>query len=168
MSLATDGLRAGRDQQRPGATNWPTAQIFAAALALQLFHMLEHFVQVAQAKVLGIRPAHGILGSWIDLEWVHFVYNAGLFVLLVLSTLTVLRDPRIRPPAGWLWLGGVLAVQTYHTVEHIVKITQHLQTGADPAPGILGFVIDLAWLHFIFNALVTIGMVGAFFKLGFY
>jgi hypothetical protein len=96
------------------------------------------------------------------------VYNAGLFVLLVLSTLTVLRDPRIRPPAGWLWLGGVLAVQTYHTFEHIVKITQHLQTGADPAPGILGFVIDLVWLHFIFNALVTIGMVGAFFKLGFY
>lgn len=168
MSLATEGPRPGRERADARVTHWPTAQIFAAALALQLFHQLEHFVQVAQAKFLGIKPAHGILGSWVDLEWVHFVYNNGLYVLLVLATLAVLRDRRVRPPVGWLWLGAVLAIQTYHSFEHIVKITQHLQTGADPAPGILGFVIDLVWLHFIFNAFVTITMIGAFFGLGFY
>lgn len=168
MSAATDGPGPGRERKRHVATAWPTAQIFAAALAVQLFHMLEHSVQVAQAKFLGIRPAHGILGSLVDLEWVHVVYNSGLYVLLVLATLAALNDPRVRPPAGWLWLGAVLAVQTYHTFEHIVKITQHLQTGADPAPGILGFVIDLVWLHFILNALVTTTMLGAFFQLGFF
>ena len=42
---------------------WSTARIFVLALVLQLFHLLEHVVQVAQGKFLGIKPAHGILGS---------------------------------------------------------------------------------------------------------
>ena len=166
MSVATEGPNAGRGQARTGITRWPTSQIFAAALALQLFHQLEHVVQVAQAKFLGIKPAHGLLGSWVDLEWVHFVYNNGLYVLLVLATLAVLRERRVRPPIGWLWLGAVLAVQTYHVFEHVVKIAQHLSTGADPAPGILGFVIDLVWLHFAINLVVTVCMIGAFVGLG--
>jgi hypothetical protein len=145
---------------------WPAAYIFAFALALQLFHQLEHFVQVAQAKFLGIKPAHGILGSFVDLEWVHFVYNSGLLILLLLATAAVLRDRRVRPPVGWLFLGGTLAVQTYHQLEHVAKIVQHVQTGADPAPGILGFVVDLVWLHFTINAVVTILMIGAFYYLG--
>jgi hypothetical protein len=148
--------------------SWDASRIFAAALALQLFHQLEHVVQVAQAKVFGIKPAHGILGSLVDLEWVHFVYNNGLYVLMVVATVLVVRDRRIRPPVGWLWLGATLAVQTYHVFEHVVKIAQHLTTGADPAPGILGFVIDLVWLHFSINLVVTICMIGAFVGLGMY
>ena len=147
---------------------WNASKIFAAALGLQLFHQLEHFVQVSQAKILGIKPAHGILGSLVDLEWVHFVYNNGLYVLLLAATVLLLRDERIRPPAGWLWLGATIAVQTYHVFEHVVKITQHVSTGADPAPGILGFVVDLVWLHFAFNMAVTIAMIGAFVYLGMY
>ena len=149
-------------------TQWNAWQIFGASLALQLFHQLEHVVQVAQAKVFGIKPAHGILGSLVDLEWVHFLYNNGLYILLVIATAALLRDGRIRPPGGWLWLGATLAVQTYHVFEHVVKIAQHLTTGADPAPGILGFVIDLVWLHFLINLAVTVCMIGAFFSLGMY
>lgn len=162
---------AGNLARAPGRVDiqpWAAWQIFGAALALQLFHQLEHVVQVAQAKLLGIKPAHGILGSLVDLEWVHFVYNNGLYILLVIATVAVLRDRRIRPPVGWLWLGATLAVQTYHVFEHIVKIAQHLTTGADPAPGILGFVIDLVWLHFSINMVVTICMIGAFVSLGMY
>jgi hypothetical protein len=169
MSSATESLRrADRGQARAVARMWPASYIFAFALALQLFHQLEHFVQVAQAKFLGIKPAHGILGSVVDLEWVHFVYNSGLLILLLLATVAVLRDRRVRPPVGWLFLGATLAVQTYHQLEHVAKIVQHVQTGADPAPGILGFVIDLVWLHFTINAVVTVCMIGAFYSLGLY
>lgn len=169
MSLGTqDAGSLARAPGRVATMPWSASRIFAAALALQLFHQLEHVVQVAQAKVFGIKPAHGILGSFVDLEWVHFVYNNGLYILLIVATVVVLRDSRIRPPVGWLWLGATLAVQTYHVFEHIVKIAQHITTGADPAPGILGFVIDLVWLHFSVNLAVTICMIGAFIYLGMY
>ena len=36
--------------------------------------------------------------------------------------------------------GAALAVQSYHVLEHTVKIIQHVSTGIDPAPGILGQV----------------------------
>lgn len=157
-----------RAPSRIDIRSWDAWRIFAAALALQLFHQLEHVVQVAQAKVFGIKPAHGILGSLVDLEWVHFVYNNGLYILMVIATVIVLRDRRIRPPIGWLWLGAALAVQTYHVFEHVVKIAQHITTGADPAPGILGFVVDLVWLHFSINLAVTVCMIGAFVGLGMY
>lgn len=169
MSLGSQN--AGSLVRAPGRIDiqsWDAWRIFAAALALQLFHQLEHVVQVAQAKVFGIKPAHGILGSLVDLEWVHFVYNNGLYILMVIATVIVLRDRRIRPPIGWLWLGAALAVQTYHVFEHVVKIAQHITTGADPAPGILGFVVDLVWLHFSINLAVTVCMIGAFVGLGMY
>jgi uncharacterized membrane protein YwaF len=136
------------------------------ALVLQVFHDLEHIAQVAQGKFLGIKPAHGILGSLFDLEWVHFFYNWGLYALLLVATLAVVRERRIRPPLGWLFLGATLAVQSYHVLEHTVKLAQHLSTGIDPAPGILGQIYDLIWLHFDFNVIVTICMVGAFIGLG--
>jgi hypothetical protein len=47
-----------------------------------------------------------------------------------------------------------------------VKIIQHVSTGIDPAPGILGQIYDLIWLHFDFNVIVTVLMIGAFFGLG--
>ena len=145
---------------------WPAATIFAAALVVQLFHLLEHVVQVAQGKFLGIKPAHGLLGSFFDLEWVHFIYNWGLFAILIVATIAVLREGRTRPAVGWLALGAALAVQTYHVLEHAVKIYQHITTGIDPAPGILGQIYDLIWLHFDINVIVTAAMVAAFFGLG--
>lgn len=147
---------------------WPSYRIFAVALGFQLFHLLEHIVQVAQGKFLGIKPAHGILGSFFDLEWVHFIYNWGLYALLIVATIAVIREGKIRPPLGWLFLGATIAVQSYHVVEHTVKIYQHITTGADPAPGILGQIFDLIWLHFWFNVIVTVGMIGAFIGLGLY
>ena len=150
----------------PSPAVWSTGRIFAIALVFQLVHMLEHVVQVAQGKFLGIKPAHGILGSFFDLEWVHFLYNWGLYALLIVATVAVVRERRVHPPVGWLFLGATLAVQSYHVLEHTVKIIQHISTGIDPAPGILGQIYDLIWLHFDFNVIVTVGMVGAFVGLG--
>jgi len=144
---------------------WSTARIFLLALVLQLFHLLEHVVQVAQGKFLGIKPAHGILGSFFDLEWVHFIYNWGLYALLIVATVAVLRERRVRPPVGWLFLGAALAVQSYHVLEHTVKIIQHVSSGIDPAPGILGQIYDLIWLHFDINVVVTVLMIGSFLGL---
>ena len=144
---------------------WSTARIFLLALVLQLFHLLEHVVQVAQGKFLGIKPAHGILGSFFDLEWVHFIYNWGLYAFLIVATVAVLRERRVRPPVGWLFLGAALAVQSYHVLEHTVKIIQHVSSGIDPAPGILGQIYDLIWLHFDINVVVTVLMIGSFLGL---
>ena len=166
MATTTEGIDGDRTADDAAMTRRSAAPIFAVALTIQSFHMLEHVVQVVQAKFLGIKPAHGLLGSIVDHEWVHFVYNMGLYALLILGTVALLREGRTRTPAGWLWLGAALAVQSYHSIEHIVKIVQHVRTGADPAPGILGQIFDLIWLHFTFNAIVTICMVGAFVGLG--
>ena len=166
MAVTTREQEFARDKTARTAPAWSTARIFAVALGLQLFHLLEHVVQVAQAKFLNIKPAHGILGSFFDLEWVHFIYNWGLFALLIVATIAVIRDNRVRPPLGWLFLGATLAVQAYHVLEHTVKIIQHVSTGIDPAPGILGQIYDLIWLHFDFNVLVTVLMIGSFYALG--
>lgn len=140
--------------------------VFAAALALQAVHQIEHLAQLVQAKILLIKPAHGLFGSIFDNEWVHVVYNGGLFVLLVLTTVTLVRERVARRPIGWLFLGGALAVQSYHVVEHAVKLAQHLTTGVDPAPGVLGQILDLVWLHFTFNLIVLLLMVAGFLGLG--
>src|SRR5436305_11270187 len=103
MAVTTGEREFARDRAARMTSAWSTARIFAFALALQLFHLLEHVVQVAQAKFLNIKPAHGILGSFFDLEWVHFVYNWGLFVLLVVATIAVIRDRQLRAPIGWLF-----------------------------------------------------------------
>jgi len=144
----------------------PAAYVFAVTLAVQSFHMLEHVVQVLQAFVFHILPAHGILGSIFDLEWVHFFYNTDLYLFLILGAVVLVLERRPRPRAGWRWLGASLAFQTYHEIEHIVKIAQHISTGIDPAPGILGHFINLIWLHFTFNLIITSLVAIAFVKLG--
>jgi hypothetical protein len=144
----------------------PAALIFALALVVQSLHQVEHTAQLLQSEVLRIRPAHGLFGSIFDLEWVHVAYNGGLYLVLLLTTVALLRGAAARPPLGWLLLGALLAVQTYHVIEHTVKIIQHVETGADPAPGILGRIFDLIWLHFSINVIVLGLMAGAFLALG--
>jgi hypothetical protein len=44
--------------------------------------------------------------------------------------------------------------QSYHVVEHSLKVTQHVVTGAKVNPGILGNHFDLVLLHFGLNAAI--------------
>jgi len=133
-------------------------------LVLQLMHFPEHLAQALQAFVLGIRPAHGLLGTF-DLEWVHAIYNTIFFVGLVL----IFFVGEFHRKDGWVWnkpavgylFMGLTVFQGYHVVEHSVRMVQHFQTGLQGTPGILGQFINLIVLHFYYTggALVVFSMV---------
>lgn len=142
------------------------AVTFLGIVLLQGFHVFEHVVQVFQHFVLGDRTGAGILGSWIDIEPVHFVYN-GTFLLLL--ALAFWLGGFLRSGRGlvfWLMV-GTLVFQSYHFVEHIFKLGQFLQTGMNGTPGILGHRFPLVWLHFTFNTVVYAPVVAVFFLGGF-
>ncbi|MGH8875664.1 MAG: right-handed parallel beta-helix repeat-containing protein, partial [Acidimicrobiia bacterium] len=141
---------------------WP-ALMLVAALAVQGVHQIEHLIQVVQAKMLGSKNAHGLAGAAFDIEWVHLAFNGVLWAALALAVagygrerLASQRKPR---PAGFWALGAGLALQSYHLVEHLLKIHQHVTWGLTPAPGILGHSLDLVWLHFGIN-LAVLALVG--------
>lgn len=143
------------------------ASLFAAALTVQIGHELEHFVQVVQAKVQHLGPPHGLFGRVFDTEWVHFGYNLVLFVAMAAVLAAYRRSLRgtRRSVAAGVFVAGVV-FQGYHVIEHTVKIVQHVTTGATPAPGIVGHHVDLVWLHFTYNLIVTSAMVAGFVGLG--
>lgn len=161
--LLPAGLTLGRG--RPWAP-----LMLTAALAVQLFHQVEHTIQVVQAKVLGLWDAHGLAGVAFDQEWVHLWFNLTLLVALGLGVWGYGRAGRRawrrRAPLAHGALMGTLGLQGYHVVEHLVKVGQHVLTGAMPAPGLLGSSLDLVWLHFGINAVVTAGLLAGFLGLG--
>lgn len=143
-------------------------RLFVATMLVQGFHMLEHFLQVAQQS-LGIVPAHGLIGA-LDLEWVHFLYNGAYLILLAVLCVGIgLRYilPSRIPHRRMLFT--ILALTTlwqgYHMVEHIVKLQQHLATGMEGTPGLLGAHLDLVWFHFFLNAAVYVPLLYIFHRL---
>ncbi|MDP3734824.1 MAG: hypothetical protein Q8R39_00120 [bacterium] len=116
-----------------------TMGLFSLALLYQLFHWIEHVVQVYQHWLRGMPAAqsHGIL-FFLDFEWNHFVFNTGYFIaLLVVLILIITKRQVFDIRASALWLLGIgTAIQGYHQIEHIVKISQHLARGCEPCPGI--------------------------------
>jgi hypothetical protein len=128
---------------------------FTALLLLQGGHMVEHAAQVVQAYALRQEHAHGLVGA-LDLEVVHLLFNGLLFLGLM----------ALAPFLGWRrregvlqrpWRGAyafLLLVQGYHAGEHVVKFQQHLATGAQGTPGLLGAVLPGIPLHFALNGAV--------------
>ena len=147
--------------------------LFALTLALQTGHMLEHVVQVIQKFVLGSSSAHGLIGR-LDIEWVHFGFNTGYFVLLLPLAWGWLAYRREIGLLGRRWTGltvvclVTLLIQSYHQVEHSVKLAQFLNTSMAGTPGILGAHFDLILLHFTINSLVYLPLVILFFGAGFH
>jgi parallel beta-helix repeat protein len=133
-------------------------------LVVQTFHMAEHVVQVFRVRFDGVPSKGSLVGSVVDTEWVHFVYNSA--VLGGLAAVLLLRvfgwQPKGRAHFGDALLLVAAAVQSYHVVEHSAKLAQHLVTGAKVNPGFVGGQIDLVWLHFVLNLVVYAGFVGAF------
>lgn len=122
----------------------------AAVLAAASFHMLEHVAQTYQAYVLRSEHAHGLLGRWLDTEWIHLGYNVG-FLLAILPIAAQGGDPsRLRYQ---FFLGG-LAAAGYHVVEHSVKTWQFAVMGHDPALGIAGHYGPLIPIHLWLNLVV--------------
>jgi len=126
---------------------------FAATLLVQFLHYIEHLAQVYQHWWLSlpIKESKGIL-FFLDLEWNHFVFNFAYLVLLVVFFWFLLRKVSSRAVMRFL-IAGTL-IQGYHSIEHAIRIWQHIQTACEPCKGILGWYIDGVYLHFAFNTLV--------------
>jgi len=152
--------------------------VLAIAFLVQSAHFAEHVAQIVQIYAQGIRPpeARGLLGSVFDFEWVHFTYNIGLEVVLILLWWGYRRlrgaDTIPAVHSALPLLTGLMLFQGYHAVEHIAKLTQYLfnplyQAGTVPTPGILptliGWPIFLA--HFGFNVIVWALMALALWRL---
>jgi hypothetical protein len=118
--------------------------------------------------VFNIAPAHGLIGQ-LDLEQVHFAFN-----MLYLTTLIVVM-------VGWFYYGnqlcrnqkvlgamliGTVAVQSYHMVEHSVKLAQFISTGMQGTPGIAGMHFDAVIFHALMNTAVFVPVVVVFFCAG--
>ena len=148
----------------------PVGLAFLGTVFLQGFHELEHVVQVLQRFVFHDPKGAGILGTWLDMEPVHIVYN-GSFLLLISLCFWAggfhKRSTSRHPLTFWL-MSFALLFQSYHFVEHIFKIVQFIDTGLNGTPGILGHSFNLVWLHFTYNTIVYLPLLAVFFLDGYY
>jgi hypothetical protein len=150
----------------------------AVAFLVQSAHFAEHIAQIIQIYLEGIAPpnAHGLLGATFDFEWVHFIYNIGLEVVLIgllLGYRSALQENPLPAVKSTIPLfTGLVLFQGYHSIEHVTKLYQYLfnslyQSGAVPTPGILptltGWPIFL--VHFVINLIVWALLVLAIWKL---
>ena len=142
--------------------------MFALTIIIQVIHMVGHVAQVLQKFVLHVAPAHGLIGK-LDLEQVHFAFNMVYLTMLVVVLV------------GWLYYGsqlrskstllsatlmGTVALQSYHMVEHSVKLAQFLSTGMQGTPGIAGMHFDAVIFHALMNIAVLAPVVLVFFCAG--
>ena len=114
---------------------------------------------MVQIHFLGLSgpAARGIVGQ-LDIEWVHFIWNAWVLVALVILL------PRFR--RNW-WLIGVTLFAGWHLLEHVVMIATYLRTGVVGSPGFLsaggliagGLPLARPDLHFLYNLAETIPLL---------
>ena len=128
---------------------------FFVLLVAQSVHFTEHIAQMIQIHLLGLSgmQAHGIIGM-LDLEWVHFIFDAGWVPICVYILLFVYRKSN-----PWLWVLAVIV--TWHAVEHVAIMSVYLRTGIVGSPGLLahggviagGLPLIRPDLHFFYNLL---------------
>jgi hypothetical protein len=136
--------------------------ILTVAVAVQSFHILEHIVQVIQKFVLQLPVAHGILGASLDFEPVHFTFNVVYLALVALVWISFTKTPIRKMQLIYGLVTFVLVFQSWHFIEHAVKLDQHFVNGCVSCPGILGHYFDVILLHFTYNAVVYVPLVVVF------
>lgn len=136
--------------------------ILTVAVAVQSFHILEHIVQVIQKFVLQLPVAHGILGASLDFEPVHFTFNVVYLALVALVWISFTKTPIRKMQLIYGLVTFVLVFQSWHFIEHAVKLDQHSVNGCVSCPGILGHYFDVILLHFTYNAVVYVPLVVVF------
>ena len=151
---------------------------FLALVLFQGFHELEHIVQVIQQFALGNPKGAGILGSYFDGPPLHFLYNTGFLALLVATyVLLGLHQSGGRERVGTLayaLMTFAVVFQSWHELEHIVKLVQYYQLGyINNVGGILaigpGAILPLfnnVWLHFWYNTIAYLPIAVAYFASG--
>ena len=158
--------------------------VFFAVVLVMAAHEAEHVAQVVEKDALD-NPCpdrcRGALGFVFDIEWVHVAYNHSLLLLLTAVFLAYgmwRREWRRANPRAWASFAvGVFVIQGYHVVEHTVKLEQWFENGhRSPTPGILGqhlppptqWNFSLIELHFVFNTVVFVCVLAAYFAFGFH
>src|SRR6266704_6952188 len=126
---------------------------FFVLLIAQSVHFTEHIAQMIQIHLLGLSgmQAHGIIGM-LDLEWVHFIFDAGWVPICIYTLFVVFRKSN-----PWLWVLAVIV--TWHAFEHVAIMSVFLRTGIVGSPGLLarggaiaaGLPITRPDLHFLYN-----------------
>lgn len=124
------------------------------AVVVQSFHMVEHVSQIIQKFVLKLPVAHGVLGEFLDLEPVHFTYNLTYLILIVLIWQSFRRTRTEKTKLLYGLVFFTLVFQSWHFVEHSVKLYQHFTYGCASCSGIIGMFVDVAVLHFVYNLVV--------------
>jgi hypothetical protein len=153
--------------------------LFVTLVIFQGFHELEHLVQLIQVFALSIANGKGIVGSFVDVEPVHFAYNS-IFLALLIATYVLLglhrEGPRRVGAAPFALLTFALVAQSWHELEHVAKIVEYIQLGhRNGTGGILGIgpgalrpTFNLVLLHFSYNTLAYTPALLAFLRLGFH
>jgi len=146
-------------------------------LVVQTVHATEHVAQFIQRYGYGEQFPQGLLGRWVNFEYLHLAMN-GTVGLLLLAVFFGYRmyDPwwrRAMPRAWWAFVAAIAVEDGLHVPEHVVRLYQYLRYGWNPAPGILGHTqfhgtgpVELVALHAIYNALVTGLLAAAFVAFG--
>ncbi|GAC1437607.1 MAG: hypothetical protein NVSMB51_12040 [Solirubrobacteraceae bacterium] len=139
--------------------------IFGVTVLLQLGHLGEHSVQVAQLLLYDGRlaRAHGIFGQ-LDFETIHFFWDSAIWLMLCVVLTRFGRGNR------WLWVAFLAA--SAHEVEHIYLFWIYSSdpwfyvhgglAGIMGNGGLIGSPIARPYLHFTYNFAVVIPMVLAF------
>ena len=152
---------------------YSVALIFAGAIVLQAFHMVEHFAQLHQHAFLGLSiPESNGLITALNLEEIHWIYNLTYFIMLMFvfkyCSFFDLQNRTDGQKVAILSFNTAFFLQGYHLVEHTVRMAQYFNTGCTPCVGILGIFFDGVYLHFVVNFLVFVFPFCAFFVFGFY
>ncbi|HWQ12148.1 MAG TPA: hypothetical protein VNL77_05075 [Roseiflexaceae bacterium] len=136
-------LKWREDHRRYGAT----VMLLSMVLITQGVHTIEHIVQWAQYYLLLLpaRQSTGLL-SPANAEWVHFVWNWGVLLVVLALMAGGMRN-------RWAWL--LLAVTVAHAVEHTYTFVRYQQVLAElralnvfsvTAQGLPGIVGRDGWL----------------------
>ncbi|MCB0129423.1 MAG: hypothetical protein KDD78_01180 [Caldilineaceae bacterium] len=107
LALLPVGIRKWHeDRQLWGST----VMWLSILLTVQGVHTIEHFAQWTQYHIFywTMRESNGLL-SPANAEWVHFVWNWAVLIVVVVLMRGGMRN-------GWAWL--LLAVAVFHTAEH--------------------------------------------------
>jgi hypothetical protein len=136
--------------------------LFYALVLTQSGHFLEHLAQMTQIHVQDKSgpQARGVFGV-LDIEWVHFLWNAWVLVAVLLLLRPFARNP-------WLWLTLVFAA--WHQLEHTFMMWVYLDTGKAGDPGLLaeggrlngGLPLSRPDLHFLYNLVEIVLLLIAF------
>jgi hypothetical protein len=143
----------------------------------QGFHELEHIVQVFQRTVFDNPTGAGILGSLFDAVPVHFMYNTVFLALLIATYVLLGLNRGTRREFGslvFVLLTFAVVWQTWHELEHIVKLYQYYTLGYNNAvggilavgPGAILPLFNNMWLHFWYNTIVYVPIVIAYLASG--